>query len=131
MWLIKIIAMALFLVFLVQNNSELVAVWPIPADDLMVGVSVVYLVLFCLGYFYGRLSAWSSYAPLRAKLKQQKKENKQLSKEHEKLSQEHVKLNQQITSLQEEAEKGESRGEGFSLNQKIKGWFSKPAAEDK
>ena len=40
------------------------------------------------------------------------------------------KLNQQITSLQEEAEKNE-KANGFSLNRKIKGWFSKPSVEDK
>ena len=41
MWLIKILLMALFLVFLVQNNNDLVSVWPIPESSLMVGVSVV------------------------------------------------------------------------------------------
>ena len=41
MWLIKILLMALFLVFLVQNNNDLVSVWPIPESALMVGVSVV------------------------------------------------------------------------------------------
>ena len=130
MWLIKILLMALFLVFLVQNNSDLVSVWPIPESSLMVGVSVVYLALFCLGYLCGRLSAWSAYAPLRAMVKKHKKENKMLSKEHEKLNLEHEKLNQQITSLQEEAEKNE-KVNGFSLNKKIKGWFSKPSVEDK
>lgn len=123
MWLIKILLMALFLVFLVQNNNDLVSVWPIPESSLMVGVSVVYLAMFCLGYLYGRMSAWSAYAPLRATLRKQKKANKMLSKEHE-------KLNQQISTLQEEADKAD-RKNGFSLNQKIKGWFSKPSAEDK
>ena len=52
MWLIKILLMALFLVFLVQNNNDLVSVWPIPESSLMVGVSVVYLAMFCLGYLY-------------------------------------------------------------------------------
>lgn len=130
MWLIKILLMALFLVFLVQNNNDLVSVWPIPESSLMVGVSVVYLLLFCLGYLCGRLSAWAAYAPLRATLRKQKKENKLLSKEHVKLNQEHEKLNQQITSLQEEAEKNE-KANVFSLNRKIKGWFSKPSVEDK
>ena len=102
MWLIKILLMALFLVFLVQNNNDLVSVWPIPESSLMVGVSVVYLAMFCLGYLYGRMSAWSAYE----------------------------KLNQQISTLQEEADKAD-RKNGFSLNQKIKGWFSKPSAEDK
>ena len=123
MWLIKILLMALFLVFLVQNNNDLVSVWPIPESSLMVGVSVVYLAMFCLGYLYGRMSAWSAYAPLRATLRKQKKAKKMLSKEHE-------KLNQQISTLQEEADKAD-RKNGFSLNQKIKGWFSKPSAEDK
>ncbi len=130
MWLLKILIMlpllTAFVMFLVQNN-ELVALWPIP--DLKIAVSVVYFVLFCLGYFCGRLSAWSAYAPLRAKLRKQKKENKVLSKEHEKLNQEHEKLNQQITSLQEEADKAD-HGNGFSLNKKIKGWFSKPTNEE-
>ncbi len=126
MWLIKILLMALFFVFLVQNN-EMVNVWPIPKDNLTVAVSVVYLVLFCVGYLCGRLSAWAAYAPLRATVRKQKKENKLLSKEHEKLNQEHEKLNQQISSLQEEAEKADR----FSLNRKIKGWFSKPSVDDK
>ena len=130
MWLIKILLMALFMVFLVQNNNDLVSVWPIPESSLMVGVSVVYLAMFCLGYLYGRMSAWSAYAPLRATLRKQKKANKMLSKEHEKLNHEHEKLNQQISTLQEEADKAD-RKNGFSLNQKIKGWFSKPSAEDK
>lgn len=129
MWLIKILLMALFFVFLVQNN-EMVNVWPIPKDNLTIAVSVVYLVLFCVGYLCGRLSAWAAYAPLRATVRKQKKENKLLSKEHEKLNQEHEKLNQQISSLQEEAERNEKTS-GFSLNRKIKGWFSKPSVEDK
>ena len=33
MWLIKILLMALFLVFLVQNNNDLVSVWPIPESS--------------------------------------------------------------------------------------------------
>lgn len=127
MWLVKIVLMAVFLVFLVQNNSELVSVWPVPESSLMVGVSVVYLVLFCLGYLCGRLSAWSSYAPLRATLRKQKKENKQLSKEHEKLNQEHEKLNHQFASLQEEVD---TKKEGFSFNKKIKEMFSKPSSSD-
>ncbi len=130
MWLLKILIMlpllTAFVMFLVQNN-ELVALWPVP--DLKIAVSVVYFVLFCLGYFFGRLSAWSAYAPLRATLRQQKKQNKALSKEHEKLNHEHEKLNQQITTLQEEADKAD-KGTGFSLNRKIKGWFSKSANED-
>lgn len=124
MWLLKVlIALPLltaFVMFLVQNN-EMVSLWPIP--DLEIAVSVVYFVLFCLGYFFGRLAAWSAYAPLRATLRKQKKENKVLSKEQEKLS-------HQITTLQEEADKVEKKS-SFSLNKKIKGWFSRPAEEDK
>lgn len=131
MWLLKVLIalplLTLFVMFLVQNN-ELVALWPIP--DLKIAVSVVYFVLFCLGYFFGRIAAWSAYAPLRAMLREQKKQNKQLSKEHEKLNHEHEKLNQQITTMQEKAEKAE-KPSGFSLNDKIKGWFSKPSIEDK
>ena len=80
MWLIKILLMALFLVFLVQNNNDLVSVWPIPESSLMVGVSVVYLAMFCLGYLYGRMSAWSAYAPLRATLRKQKKARAELER---------------------------------------------------
>lgn len=132
MWLLKILIMipllTAFVVFLVQNN-EMVSLWPIPKEEFEIAVSVVYFVLFCLGYFFGRLSAWSAYAPLRATLRKQKKQNKVLSKEHEKLNHEHEKLNQQITTLQEEADKAD-KGAGFSLNKKIKGWFSKSANED-
>ena len=58
----------LFVLFLVENN-ELVGLWPFP--DLKIAVSVVYFVLFCLGYLVGRIASWSSYAPLRSMLKQQ------------------------------------------------------------
>ena len=73
------------------------------------------------------LSAWSAYAPLRAMLRKQKKENKVLSKEHEKLDHEYEKLNQQYTNLQED--KAE-RAHRFSLNKKIKSWFSKSNSEE-
>lgn len=132
MWLLKILialpVLTVFVLFLVQNN-ELVSLWPVP--DLKIAVSVVYFVLFCLGYFFGRVASWSAYAPLRASLKKQKKQNKALSKEHEKLNYEHEKLNHQLETLQEENNKIEKGGSGFSLGQKIKGWFAKPAAEDK
>lgn len=128
MWLLKVLIflplLVVFVMFLVQNN-ELVALWPVP--DLKIAVSVVYFVLFCLGYVFGRISAWSAYAPLRATLRKQKKENKVLSKEHEKLNHEHEKLNQQVASLQEDAENHKT---GFSLNKKIKGWFAKPSVDE-
>lgn len=131
MWLIKVIIslplLGACVLFLVQNN-ELVDLWPF--YGLKIAVSVVYFVLFCLGYLCGRVAAWSAYAPLRAKLKKQKKANKMLSKEHEKLNNEHEKLNQQFSSLQEEVIKVD-RNNGFSLNKKIKGWFSKPSLDDK
>jgi hypothetical protein len=62
-------------------------------------------------------------------LRKQKKENKVLSKEHEKLNHEHERLNQQITILQEEVDKGEEN-RPFSLNRKLKSWFSKSATEE-
>lgn len=130
MWLVKLLValpfLLFFVLFLVENN-ELVDVWPIP--DLKVAVSVVYFILFCFGYLCGRVSAWSAYAPLRAMLRKQKKENKVLSKEHEKLNHEHERLNQQITILQEEVDKGEEN-RPFSLNRKLKSWFSKSATEE-
>jgi len=139
-WLLKTLVafllMAVFVMFLVQNN-ELVSLWPFSGMEWFpwdkVGTSVIYFVLFCLGYFSGRVSAWSAYAPLRAAFRKQKRENKVLSKEHEKLNHEHErlnierdKLNQQITTLQEKSDKVS----GFSLNKKIKGWFGKPSSED-
>ena len=139
MWLFKFLKLlivfllfVLFVVFLLQNN-ELVPLWPLTGMDWFpvqeVGTSIVYFVLFCLGWFFGRISAWSAYAPLRTMLRKQKKENKVLSKEHEKLNHEHEKLNQQYTTLQEEADKVEKANK-FSLNKKIKGWFSKGTPED-
>ena len=131
MWLLKVLIslplLTMFVMFLVQNN-ELVALWPIP--DLKIAVSVVYFVLFWLGYIFGRLVAWSAYAPLRVKLKQQKKEHKILSKENEKLNIKHEKLNQQVTFLQEGFENAGNK-KFFSLDKKIKSWFAKPSAEDK
>lgn len=135
-WLLKtliaFLLMICFVVFLVQNN-EIVPLWPLTNMDWFpvekVGTSVVYFVLFCLGYLAGRFSAWSAYAPIRTMLRKQKKENKVLSKEHEKLNHEHEKLNQQYTTLQEENEKAE-KAHRFSLSKKIKGWFSKPSVEE-
>jgi cell division protein FtsB len=129
MWFLKfLIALPLlgfFIVFLVQNN-EIVSLWPFTDMEWFgverVGTSIVYFVLFCLGYFCGRLSAWSAYAPLRALLRQQKKENKVLSKEHAKLNHEHEILNQQVSSLQE-AER-QAKAARPSFGNKIKRWFS-------
>lgn len=131
MWLIKILLMALFLVFLVQNNNDLVSVWPIPESSLMVwrerlSIWQCSVWAICTGVCrHGRLMR-----RLGLRSESRKKQIKMLSKEHEKLNHEHEKLNQQISTLQEEADKAD-RKNGFSLNQKIKGWFSKPSAEDK
>lgn len=135
-WLLKTLVtfllLALFVVFLVQNN-DLVSLWPLTNMDWFpvekVGTSVVYFVLFCLGYLCGRFSAWSAYAPLRAMLRKQKKENKVLTKEHEKLNLEHEKLNQQYTNLQEENDKAE-KANRVPLSKRIRGWFSKSSAEE-
>ena len=130
--IVTILLLACFVIFLVQNN-ELVGLWPITDLECFpfekISVSIVYFVLFCLGFLCGRFSAWSAYAPVRAMLRQQKKENKALSKEHEKLNHEHEKLNQQIVSLQEEAEKND-KAKSFSLNKKIKGWFGSSSNEN-
>jgi uncharacterized membrane protein YciS (DUF1049 family) len=132
MWLLKVLIslpiLTLFVMFLVQNN-ELVALWPFP--NLEIAVSVVYFVLFGLGYLIGRMVAWSQYAPIRAIVRQQKKENKQLTKEHQRLNIEHEKLNQQVNSLQEEVDSRGDKKASFSLNRKIKGWFSQPSVDDK
>ena len=129
MWLLKVLIslplLTLFVMFLVQNN-ELVSLWPIP--DLKIAVSIVYVVMLILGYMGGRIAAWSAYAPLRSKVRQQRKEHKILSKEHEKLNLERDKLNQQVSSLQDEVG---GKNNSFSLNKKIKGWFSHPSADDK
>ncbi|MBR5598608.1 MAG: LapA family protein [Alphaproteobacteria bacterium] len=132
MWVLKVVIflplLTFFVMFLVQNN-ELVALWPFA--DLQIAVSVVYFVLFCLGYIAGRLFAWSAYAPLRSMVRKQRKEHKQLSKEHEKLNLEREKLNKQVVSLQDEVDNKNEKSEGFSLNKKIKGWFSHPEVDDK
>ena len=132
MWLLKVLIslplLTLFVMFLVQNN-ELVALWPIP--DLKIAVSIVYFVLFGLGYLCGRMAAWSAYAPLRSMVRKQRKEHKQLSKEHEKLNLERDKLNQQVNSLQVEVEERGGKNTVSSLNKKIKGWFSHPTQGDK
>lgn len=129
MWVLKLLIafplLAFFIVFLVQNN-EIVPLWPLTNMEWFpverVGTSIVYFVLFCLGYFFGRLSAWSAYAPVRSLLRRQKKENKALSKEHAKLNHEHEVLNQQITTLQEAEKQAKANAPKFS--QRIKGWFS-------
>ena len=139
MWLFRIFKLliiflmfVLLVIFLLQNN-ELVQLWPLTGMDWFpvqkVSTSVVYFILFCFGWAFGRISAWSAYAPLRATLRKQKKENKVLSKEHEKLNHEHEKLNQQYTNLQEETDKAE-KANHVPLNRRVKGWFSKKAPEE-
>lgn len=136
MWLLKILIvfplLGFFIVFLIQNN-EIVPLWPLTNMEWFpverVGTSIIYFVLFCLGYFFGRLSAWSAYAPLRSLVRQQKKENKVLTKEHAKLNHEHEVLNQQITSLQE-AEKQAKTKTKVSFGEKIKGWFAHNQSND-
>ncbi len=126
MWLLKVLIslpiLTGFVLFLVQNN-ELVKLWPV--DGLQIAVSVVYFVLFVLGYIIGRISAWCAYSPLRAKIKSSKKENKALSKEHHKLNKEHEKLNQKINLIHEEEIKNHT-----SFKMKVQNWFKRPAEDN-
>ncbi len=73
-----------------------------PLDiDVTVSLSVLILGLFIIGYFIGRLDGYVAAAPLRAQLREHKKNNKVLNKEHDKLSKEHEKLNADFSSLKQ------------------------------
>ena len=94
---------------------------------LRISTSVLIIVLFIVGYLVGRLDGYVSNAPLRAKLRQHKKDNKVLNKEHEKLHKEHEKLSANFSNLREDMEhiKLKEREEAKkSIRKRLKSIFS-------
>ena len=70
--------------------------------NVTISLSVLILGLFFVGYFIGRLDGYVANAPLRSRLRQNRRANKALNKEHEKLNKEHEKLNADYSSLRED-----------------------------
>lgn len=73
--------------------------------DITVSLSVLILVLFFTGYLLGRLDSFVANAPLRAALREQKKNNKALSKEHEKLNEKFSNLQENLENMKHQEEK--------------------------
>lgn len=95
--LIGLPLLIVILVFAFVNN-DLVEfnLWPFYVE-ITVSQSVAIVAFILLGYIWGKISSWMAYAPLRAQLRKQKKENKKLNKEQQKLT-------EQVSGLQENIE---------------------------
>lgn len=69
----------------VNNDLATFNLWPFYIE-ITISLSVAIVAFIVFGFILGKLSSWMGYAPLRAQLRKQKKENKKLSKEQQKLS---------------------------------------------
>lgn len=80
----------------VNNDLATFNLWPFYIEiTISLSVAIVAFILF--GFLLGKFSSWMGYAPLRAQLRKQKKQNKKLSKEQQ-------KLNEKVSGLQENLE---------------------------
>ena len=84
----------------VNNDLATFSLWPFYME-ITVSLSVAIVFFLILGFIWGRIDAWMSYAPLRQALRHQKKENKKLSKEQEKLTKEVEGLQENISVMKE------------------------------
>lgn len=119
---------AILLVFaFVNNDLATFSLWPFNVQ-VTVSLSVAVLFFVALGFILGSVFSWLSYAPVRASLRRQKKQNKQLNKERQKLVKEMEVLQENLDSLKE-AEAAQPKP---GLSERLKGVFSpsKPAASD-
>ena len=61
----------------VNNDLATFNLWPFYVE-ITVSQSVAIVSFVVFGYILGKVSSWMSYAPVRAQLRKQKKENKKL-----------------------------------------------------
>ena len=80
----------------VNNDLATFNLWPFYVE-ITVSQSVAIVSFVVFGYILGKVSSWMSYAPDRAQLRKQKKENKKLNKEQQKLT-------EKVSGLQENLE---------------------------
>ena len=122
--LIGIPLIAVLLVFaFVNNDLATFSLWPFNIE-VTVSLSVAVLFFVLLGFIFGVLYLWLSYAPVRASLRQQKKQNKQLNKEKQKLVKEMEVLQENLDNLKE----AEAQTPKPGLGERLKKVFSAGSA---
>ena len=90
----------------VNNDLATFNLWPFYVE-ITVSQSVAIVSFVVFGYILGKVSSWMSYAPVRAQLRKQKKENKNRSApfSHKlSLNKEQQKLTEKVSGLQENLE---------------------------
>lgn len=118
--LIGLPVIAVLLVFaFVNNDLATFSLWPFNIQ-VTVSLSVAVLFFVALGFILGSVFSWLSYAPVRASLRRQKKQNKQLSKEQQKLVKEIEVLQENLDNLKEVEAALPKPG----LGERLKGVFS-------
>lgn len=123
--LIGIPVIVVLLVFaFVNNDLATFSLWPFSVE-ITVSLSVAVLFFVVLGYILGSLFAWLSYAPVRASLRRQKKQNKKLSKEQQNLVKEMEVLQKNLDELKEFEEQQPKPG----LGERIRGMFASSKTE--
>lgn len=99
--LIGLPLLVVILVFaFVNNDMATFNLWPFYIE-ITVSLSVAIVFLLALGFILGNFFSWLSYAPVRAALRQQKKQCRKLSKEQLKLVKEVEGLHENLNSLKE------------------------------
>ena len=97
LFLITVIAVFAF----VNNDLATFNLWPFYLE-ITVSLSVAIVFFIALGFLWGKLFTWMSYAPIRKALRVQKKQNKKLNKEQQKLVREMEGLHSNIETLKEQ-----------------------------
>ncbi len=94
------IPLVLIVLIFASVNNEMVEfnLWP-TGIHITVWRSLAIIALLGVGYVFGWLFTWMSYAKVRQALRNQKKQNKKLSKEQEKLAKEVEGLQDNIETL--------------------------------
>lgn len=84
----------------VNNDLATFNLWPFYVE-VTVSLSVAIVFFLVMGFIWGKVDSWISYAPLRKSLRHQKKQNKKLNKEQIKLAREVEGLHENISTLKE------------------------------
>lgn len=102
--LIEIPVVLLVVVLAVINDGFVTFSLKFVDLNVTLSLSLLILALFVTGYIVGRIDGYFANAPLRSKLRENKKAAKILNKEHQKLGKEHEKLNANFSHLKEDWE---------------------------
>ncbi len=109
----------------VNNDLATFNLWPFYIE-ITVSLSVAIIFFILIGFLWGKLFSWLSYAPVRKALRQQKKQNKKLNKEQMKLVKEVENLHGDLEILKEKTPKPQK----LSLQDKIKRFFKVQTAQE-